>query len=178
MHYSPDCFSHFHASKSQREALSEEVTAIHRFIIVNNSVTSSNQLMPHSLSSPQPWFPHLRREREKKNESFDTLYRKSRAGLQKSSSFFKHILFGWGGSRTLWPLWSPRVPVEPSVRNWMAVVDIPVLGSFVTRPCLDYRSIYHFFSQCNMLEEILYCSSGFFNLALLQRIYYRFQLDS
>lgn len=64
---------------------------------------------------------------------------KSRPGLQKSSSFFKHILFGWGGSRTLWPLWAPMIPAKASVRNWTATVDIPVLHLiFKPIPALDY----------------------------------------
>lgn len=33
---------------------------------------------------------------------------------------------GGGGSGTLWPLWAPMVPVEASVRNRVAAVDVPV----------------------------------------------------
>ena len=94
----PVVSSHFHASKSEKEAQSPKRSQpSKRFIKVNNGVTSSNQPMAHLLSSRQPWFPHLPEEKEKKNESFDTFYRRSRPVLQKSSSFFKHILFGWGG---------------------------------------------------------------------------------
>lgn len=63
-------FIHQSQQRKRRSAPSE------RFINLNNGVTSSNGAMAHSLSSPQPWFPHVCEEKEKKrNESFETFYR-------------------------------------------------------------------------------------------------------
>lgn len=115
----PPVFHTFIHQSQKRKPHPKRSQHSQRFIKVNNGVTSSKQPMPHLLSSPRPLFPHLHKEKEKKNESFDTFYRKSGPVLQKSSSFFKHILFGRRGSHTLWPLRALRVPVKASVRNWM-----------------------------------------------------------
>lgn len=59
-----------------------------------------------------------RRDGARKNESFDTFYRIERASLlQKSSSFFKHILFGWSGSSALWPCLSSRGSCQGSCQE-------------------------------------------------------------
>lgn len=103
--YPPSVFHTFIHQSQKRKPRPKRSQPSKWFIKVNNGMTSSNQLMPRSLSSPQPWFPHLGVEKEKKNESFDTFYRKRGPVLQKSSSFFKHILFGWGGvMHTLTPV--------------------------------------------------------------------------
>lgn len=67
------------------------------------------------------------KRKKRKMGPLTRFYRKSGPGLQKSSSFSKHILFGWGRSSTLWPRWALGVPVKAPVRNWRVTVDIHVL---------------------------------------------------
>jgi len=90
--YLPSVFHTFIDQSHRRKSSPKRSVRDKWFIKVNNGVTSSNQPVPQKLSSQQPWFPHTHEEKDKKNDAFDTFYRKSMAGLQK---FFKRILFGW-----------------------------------------------------------------------------------
>lgn len=71
---------------------------------------------------------HEKGKGERKMSSLTGFAKKGGQVLQKSSSVFRHILFGGGGggSGTLWPLPAPMVPVQASVRNHVATVDVPV----------------------------------------------------
>lgn len=119
------CSAHCHTSKSENPPSPKRSPPSKWSIRVNNGATWFDQMMPHSLSSLQPWFPHIHEEKGKEKWAlWHVLQKKAGQVCRRPPSLSISCLDGRGwGSCTLWPL----VPVKASVRNWMAAVDVPVI---------------------------------------------------